>query len=118
MSVIRLKNPDISLDNLHPGIWSAIAIAAEVWAKWRTDLVITGANEPGHTTNPDPTRQFHRLPDGTCQAVDLRVWNLPAEVRREAVAALRERLGPDYDVIYERPGEAGAHVHVEYDKKV
>ena len=115
--MIRLKNPDISLDNTHPAIWSAVSVAAEVWAKWRVDLVITAANEAGHTTNPDPAKQFHRLSDGTCRAVDLRVWNLPVDVRREAAEELQSRLGLDYDVIYERPGEAGAHIHVEYDKE-
>lgn len=115
--MIRLKNPDISLDNTHPRIWTAVAVAAEVWAQWRVDLVITAANEAGHETNPDPEKQFHRLPDGTCQAVDLRVWNLPADARREAADELKVRLGMDYDVLYEKPGEPGAHVHVEYDTK-
>ena len=113
--MIRLKSTEISFDNTHPAVWYAVSVAARVWEELGADLVITAANESGHTTNPDPTKQFHRLPDGSCRAVDLRIWNLSGSSRAEAVETLRTVLGPDYDVIHERPGWAGEHVHVEFD---
>ena len=115
--MIRLKSTDISLDKTHPTVWYAVSVAARVWEELGQDLVITAANEAGHTTNPDPTKQFHRLPDGSCRAVDLRIWNLPRDTREGAVDTLRTMLGPDYVVIHERPDQAGVHVHVQYNKQ-
>jgi hypothetical protein len=114
--VIRLK-PGASLDNVHPRIYFAIAMAAPVWARYGSpDLVVTAGNEAGHETNPDPKRQFHRLPDGTCQAGDLRTWTIPVlEHRHAACKELAGILGPDYDVLYERPGLKGEHCHVQLD---
>jgi hypothetical protein len=112
--MIRLKSPAISLDNVSPRIFLAIALAAPIWERHGApDVWITGANEEGHSTGP---RGFHRLPDGTCQAVDLRTWNIPRlEDRHTAAKELADVLGPLYDVLYEKPGESGEHVHVQYD---
>jgi len=111
--MIRLKNA-VSLDNVHPQIFLAIALAAPIWERYGApDLWITAANEEGHSTGP---RGFHRLPDGRCQAVDLRTWNIVELAdRRAAVRALGDILGPLFDVLYEKPGERGEHAHVQYD---
>ena len=114
--MVRTKT-GVSLDNTHQRIFLAIAIAAKLWEAHGVDLVITGANETGHHTNPDPTKQFHRLPDGSCKAVDLRSWNLPPTLRSQMLTDLRKALGPGYDVLYERPGEQGEHYHIEWDPK-
>ena len=111
--MIRLK-AGVSLDACHPRVFLIIGFAASVWAKYGSpDLTVTAANEPGHSTGP---RGFHRLPDGSCQAVDLRTWSIPElEHRRLAVKELAGILGAVYDVLYERPGERGEHAHVQYD---
>lgn len=76
---------------------------------------ITAAREAGHHTNPDPKRQFHLLPDGTCQAVDGRTHQFSTPQKREARRILASILGKDYDVILEAEGEANEHIHVQYD---
>jgi hypothetical protein len=110
---VRLK-PGVSLDNVHPKMFLAIGFAAPIWERFGTpELWITGANEEGHATG---ARGFHRLPDGTCQAVDLRTWNIPRlEDRHAACTALAQTLGAFYDVLYERPGERGEHAHCQWD---
>jgi hypothetical protein len=114
--MIRLK-PGVSLDRTHHRVFLMVSVAAPIWAKYDSpDLWIVGGNEPGHATNPDRRRQFHHLPDGTCQAVDLRTWTIPTvDRRREAAKELGAILGATYDVLYERPGERGEHVHAQYD---
>ncbi len=119
--IVRLKGAT-SLDRVHHEVFRAIAAAATVWAKHGADeLWITGANEPGHSTGP---RGFHRLPDGTCQAVDLRTWNIADhEARHEAATELAAELGPMFDVLYEEEVRdpttgtvlRGEHVHVQHD---
>jgi hypothetical protein len=111
--VIRTK-AGVSLDNVHHRVFLAIALAAPIWAKYGSpDLTVTAANEDGHSTGP---RGFHRLPDGTCQAADLRTWSIPElEHRKQACAELAGILGEKYDVLYERPGEKGEHAHVQWD---
>ena len=114
--MIRLK-AGVSLDNTHPRLFATIAMAATIWQRYgAADLWITAANEEGHTTNPDPWRQFHRRPDGTCHAVDIRTWNIPTiPARYRAVQALTLALGAEWDVLYERPGQVGEHAHVQLD---
>jgi hypothetical protein len=111
--MIRLKK-GVSLDNCHPRVFLIIGFAAPIWDKYGSkDLTVTAANEEGHSKGP---RGFHRLPDGTCQAVDLRTWSIPElEARHRAVKELAGILGPIYDVIYEKPGLTGEHAHVQYD---
>lgn len=111
--MIRLKS-GVSLDNVHHRVFLAIALAAPIWAKYGSpDLTITAGNEDGHSRGP---RGFHRLPDGTCQAVDLRTKSIPElEHRRQACAELAAILGPDYDVLFEKPGDKQEHAHVQLD---
>ena len=119
--MIRLK-PGVVLDNVHPRIFFALAMAAPIWERYGSpELWVTAANEAGHTTGP---RGFHRLPDGTCQAVDLRTWNIPArEHRLLAVQELGAILGPLYDVLFEEEikdpttGKVlrGEHCHAQHD---
>lgn len=116
--MIRLKN-GTSLDNVHPRMFLVIGFAAPIWRKYHVDdLWVTAGNEAGHTTNPDPAKQYHRLPDGTCQAVDLRTKSIAElEHRRQAVKELTDILGPDYFVQHENPGEDNDHCHVQLNAK-
>ena len=119
--MIRIKQ-GVSLDNVHPRIFLVIGFAAPIWDKYGSrDLWITGGNETGHSTGD---RGFHRLPDGTCQAVDLRTWTITDPAHRlAAVKELAAVLGQLYDVLHEdekRDPTTGAvlrgeHVHVQFD---
>lgn len=52
------------------------------------------------------------------KAVDLRTWHFRSVSARDmAIANLRARLSPDYDLVLEKPGQTGEHLHVEYDLK-
>lgn len=120
--MIRTK-PGVSLDNVHPRIFLAIGLAAPVWARYgSSDFWITGANEDGHSTGP---RGFHRLPNGTCQAIDARTWTIKEpEHRRMACKELAGILGPDFDVIFEEEVRdasgkiiKGEHAHIQLDEE-
>ena len=110
--MIRLKT-GVVLDNVHPRIFFALAMAAPIWEKYGSpELTVTAANEDGHATGP---RGFHRLPNGTCQAVDLRTWSIPEQEHRHAACReLAGILGAAYDVLYERPGQRGEHAHIQF----
>ena len=113
--IIRLKD-GVSLDHCHGKMYHAISIATQVWQQCGAhELWITGGREHGHTTNPDVSRQFHWLPDGSCQAIDLRTHNLSEGKAQEAQRLLARLLGPEYDVLLEHPGEDNEHIHVQYD---
>lgn len=115
MFLIRLK-AGVSLDKCHPKIFFAMAMAARVWEQLGAEeLWITAANEPGHKTNLDPQRQFHRLPDGSCQAFDNRVHQFNYDQKREARRILASILGRDYDVLLEKVDTDQEHIHVQYD---
>lgn len=120
--MVRLK-PKVSLDNVHPQMFSVIAKAADIWSRYNSrDLWITAANEEGHSIGP---RGFHRLPDGTCQAIDIRTWSIPFHVHKmAAIEDLTVVLGREFDVIFEKEERdasgrviKGEHVHVQYDPK-
>ena len=48
----------------------------------------------------------------TGNAVDLRIWNIPENRRKELVAKLSLALGAEYDVVLEKD-----HIHIEYQPK-
>lgn len=119
--MVRLKT-GVSLDYCRPEVYYIVWKAAPIWTVLgSTDLWITGANESGHSTGP---RGFHRLPNGTCQALDLRTWTIPRfSDRRLARDALAAALGPAYDVLFETELRdpitgritRGEHMHVQFD---
>jgi hypothetical protein len=57
----------------------------------------------------------------TMLAVDLRTNNMGTTYdrsqARKACEELAERLGPDFDVIFEGEGTPGEHCHAEWDPK-
>ncbi len=115
MIIVRIK-AGVSLDKVHPKVFFAIALAGTAWEQLgAAELWITAGNEAGHTTNPDPLRQFHRLPDGSCQAIDLRVHQFTGTNKHEARRILASMLGVNYDVILEKEGLPDEHIHVQWD---
>ncbi len=68
-----------------------------------TDATVTFTTNGQHSQSP---LSLHY----SGNAVDLRVWGMTEQQKQQAVERLRERLGPNYDVINE-----GNHIHIEYD---
>lgn len=46
------------------------------------------------------------------RAIDLHISNVPYAQQPHLLAALRDKLGPDFDVVLERD-----HIHLEYDPR-
>jgi hypothetical protein len=67
--------------------------------------VITSANDSTHS----PTSRHY-----TNEALDIRTKDLPTEqAKRDLVAALRRELGSAFTVLYEDPGGANQHIHIQ-----
>jgi len=112
--IIRLKD-GVSLDHMHHRIYSAIGLLAPLFDQFGCrELWITGARERGHTTNPDVGRQFHWLPDSTCQAIDIRTHDITGD-KHDMQRIVARLLGPSYDVILESIGTSNEHLHIQYD---
>lgn len=67
------------------------------------DPVITSGNDSKHMAG---SKHY------THNALDIRTSNIPPASREGFKAALKQRLGTDYDLIDE-----GDHIHLEYDPK-
>lgn len=112
--IIRLKS-GVSLDYTHHKVFYAIGLIAPLAEQYGiTELWVTAAREHGHTTNPDPKRQFHWLPDNTCQAFDMRTHDMTGD-KHDAVRVFGRILGPTFDVILENEGGDNEHIHTQYD---
>lgn len=81
--------------------------AAKVYSDTPQRLVVTSGNE-GHEGDGVHMDESEHYPDQGCDALDLRIWNLPDPAA--AARELQERLGPVYDVVLE-----STHIHVERD---
>lgn len=96
-----MKTKDgVILCGLHPKMIIASACAAEIWIVLGKELVIT----EGVITRKDGG--FHPLG----RACDYRGRYFIDSDKYEAVRKLRDKLGNDYDVVFESD-----HIHCEYD---
>ena len=60
-----------------------------------------------------------RDPHTNGYAVDLRAWHVKTEdEKRQIRDRLKEYLGSDYYVSYEKPGRVGQHFHVQVNKSL
>jgi hypothetical protein len=102
----------VNLTGLVPQMVLAYVIAREVFRGFGALCVITSANDSVHGPNSLHSR------DGICRAIDLRT-KYPALDGRELELrnAVREALGPQFDVVIEAIGTENEHMHVEYDPK-
>jgi len=106
--MIRLKT-EVRVKGLRPEMALAISVAEGVWAEnGAPELVITSANDGKHKSG---SLHYSFL------AVDFRTHNLSSTLREKACDELRERLGVDYDVVFESRGTPVEHCHVEFDPK-
>jgi len=107
--MLRLKT-GARIGGLRPEVLFAIQVAQSVWLKHGAEeLVVTSAADGKHQRGSE---HYAFL------AVDLRTHNLGLPATRKAVCAeLAERLGPDYDVIFEGENTPSEHCHLEFDPK-
>jgi hypothetical protein len=102
--MIRLKD-GVSVDRVHPRVCLANATAVPIWTRYGSqDLWITAANEAGHMTNPDPTRQFHRLLVAAAKPWTSRLLPATAEAARMSSVSSASR-GMDSDMSRHRRSE-------------
>lgn len=102
--------PEARLDGLTPEMTRLYPDVAETWRRHGAPRpVITSGNDGG--MHRPGSRHY------TNQAFDLRGNNLDSATADAIVADMRGRLGPDYDVLYERfpHRPANNHFHIEYD---
>ena len=102
MTKVRFKS-GVSLFGLHSEILWAIDRARDVWsicAPGVDYLTVTSGRGGAHSL-----RSFHFLG----LAADLRTRDLTEVQKKETVAALKARLGDNFDVVLETD-----HLHVEY----
>lgn len=110
--LIRLK-PGTRVGGIRPEVFFAITVAKDVWLKHGADeLVWSGGTEGRHKRGSEHY---------SFSAADLRTKNLGTTYdrgpARAACVELQDRLGPDYDVIFESEGTDIEHCHVEFDPK-
>lgn len=93
--------PGVRVQGIGAEILLGVTIASEVAESMNFELVITSFTEGKHSA-----RSLHY----TGEAADLRRRNIPDVPA--FIKAVKERLGPDYDLIDE-----GDHLHLEHDPK-
>ena len=105
---VAVKSAAVKIGKLHPKLGPAIvAVAEAAKALGLPQPVITSGNDSGHMAG---SLHFKN------RALDFRGNNVKASVGQALAAAVAQRLGGDYDVIFEtflKP--ANNHLHVEYD---
>jgi hypothetical protein len=90
----------VNVAGIRPEILLVNQVAAPIFAKYGSDLVITSYVDGKHS-------QFSRHYAGC--AVDYRIWYLAVDHRPKVVEELQEALGDDYYVRLESD-----HIHVSY----
>lgn len=88
---------------LRPEIILAIVVAEGAYREAGVDLTITSGIDGKHMLG-----SFHY----SGSAVDLRTNGLPEEKKEPLRKTIAERLGQDYDVLFE-----GDHIHCEFQPK-
>jgi len=100
---MRLKK-GVSVHGLGAEIIIALMVANEVYKEHGYELVVTSGSDGVHGYSSE-----HYKGD----AVDLRTSMIKPDTKKSVIAAaIRERLGNDYDVVLE-----ATHIHCEYDPK-
>ena len=103
MTRLKIK-PGVRLLGLQPQIVLALQVLRTVWEGFDIpELVITSVTDGQHSK-----RSLHHKG----LAIDLRTRNIGETYLSSLVAAAREALGVEFDVVFE-----GDHLHVEWDPK-
>ena len=91
-----------------PGLAAAvlIRIIAELFERHGVDVWLTSANDGTHKEGSFHYRDL---------AWDFRTHHLQPLVKAEVIANLRQRLAPQFQVLFEGEGSANEHLHVQYN---
>ena len=81
-----------------------VQVGAECWITSGRDGVHHGL----------PVGDDKRDPHYEGKALDFRLSNVPTLMRPGLVEAIRSRLGDQYVVLWERAGQPGEHLHVQF----
>jgi hypothetical protein len=106
---MRIKDSSVSIHGLRPEMLFALQVANGVYQQYGRELVITSGAEPG-THHSSQSLHYSGC------AVDLRTRELTVS-GHIICDQIAQRLGVDFDVIYESPGSPGEHIHLEYQPK-
>lgn len=99
----------VRLGGLVPQMVLAYVIVKEVFADYGCPCVITSANDGKHSV-----ASWHYRG----RALDFRTRFAQLDGKEaELAVAVRDALGPDFDVVMEAVGTTNEHLHVEYDPK-
>lgn len=104
---MKLKNADVVFD----------AQAPLLYALWRIELAMRVYGPVTVTSMKDGKHSVNSL-HYSGMAVDIRSKHLTQEESRKVFFALKNDLGPDYDVLLEAENTENEHLHIEYDAKV
>jgi len=102
---------------LHPSIHHAANVIDRVWRKHTgRHARVTGLGEEGHS---ERSLHYGVLGDIRVRAIDIDADDSHVNASQVAAidAELRQRLGTEYDIVWEHMGTQLAHLHVEYDPK-
>lgn len=112
---MRLKE-GVSLANIVPQIVFAAFVADECYKRRGLECVITSANDSKHSAHSLHHSKIGKYTDGMCRAIDLRTHYVELNsFEIQLVNELKDRLGPDFDVVLEGVGTPQEHVHIEWD---
>lgn len=101
---MKFKQPGVKLTDLQPQLLAGLMVCDWVyWNLFKTEMVVTSVDDSVHS----PT-SLH--PKGL--AADLRTRTFTADQIPKVLAAIKERLTPEFDFIFEKD-----HFHMEYDQK-
>jgi hypothetical protein len=114
---MQLKS-GVKLTNLCPQMTLAAYVVKEVFTLYGCPCVITSGNDSVHSETSLHFCKRGKYTDGVCRALDFRTKYLQLNgLELELTAKVKERLGPDFDVVLEYIGTENEHLHVEYDPK-
>src|SRR5437762_873988 len=89
-------------------IIAAAAVNAANQLGFEGPTTVTSANDGVHKPN-----SFHYVD----RALDFRTHDLTADQKHGWLAAVKIRLGSEYDVLLEDEGKPNEHMHIEFDPK-
>jgi len=98
----------VDLRGLSPQCALAYAIIAPLFHKLKLECVITSATDGKHGD-----LSLHYMG----KALDLRSKHLAPDDRSRMLNAIRDRLGPQWDVLLEDYGKDNEHFHIEFDPR-
>lgn len=98
--------PGVRLDKLSTQMVIAAVIVKECYR------AVGVASGPTITSGSDGTHRAKNSLHYEGNALDFRIWNIPAKKRVGLTKAIQTSLGVDFDVVLEVD-----HLHVEYDPK-